>query len=47
MRKWLIGDRDRREIYLTEQQWQHIVSGHGELRNHRDDVLKCVANGER
>lgn len=47
MRKWFISDRDGREVYLTEQQWQHIVSGHSELRNHLDDVLNTVRRGKR
>ena len=47
MRKWFVRDRDGREVYLTEQQWQHIVSGHGELRNHLDHVLNTVRRGKR
>lgn len=47
MRKWFVRDRDGREIYLTEEQWQHIASGHTELRSHLDDVLNTVRHGRR
>ncbi|MFN8492152.1 MAG: hypothetical protein U0350_31425 [Caldilineaceae bacterium] len=47
MRKWFVRDRDGHEIYLTAEQWQHIVSGHNELRNHREDVLNTVRRGKR
>jgi len=39
MRKWFVHDSDGREIYLTEEQWEHIKIRHSELRNHLDDVL--------
>lgn len=44
---WFIRDRDDHEIYLTETQWQHIVSRHNELREHLDDVLNTVRRGRR
>lgn len=47
MRKRLVRDRNGREIYLTEEQWEHIVSQHRELRNHLDDVLDTVRWGRR
>jgi hypothetical protein len=47
MRQWVLHDRDGREIYLTEEQWKHIVSGHGELRHHADDVLNTIRRGGR
>lgn len=47
MRKWFVRDRKGREIYLTEEQWEHIVSKHRELRNHLQDVLKTVRRGRR
>jgi len=47
MRKWFVCDRDGREIYLTEEQWEHIVSRHPELRNRLDDVLTTVRRGRR
>ncbi len=47
MRKWFVRDRGGREIYLTEEQWEHIVSQHRELRNQLDDVLNTVRRGRR
>ena len=47
MHKWFVRDRDGREIYLTEERWEHIVSKHGELRDHLDDVLDTVRRGRR
>ena len=47
MQKWFIRDRGGREIYLTEERWQHIVEGHPELHNHLQDVLNTVRQGRR
>lgn len=47
MQKWFVRDRDGREIYLTEERWEHIVDRHPELRNHLDDVLHTVRQGRR
>jgi hypothetical protein len=46
-KKWFVRDREGREIYLTGEQWEHIVSRHSELREHLDDVLKTVQQGRR
>jgi hypothetical protein len=47
MRKWFVRDREGREIYLTEERWQHIVTGHPELREHLDEVLATLRQGYR
>ena len=47
MHKWFAHDSDGREIYLTEERWNHIVSRHSELRDHVDDVLDTVGRGQR
>ena len=47
MHKWFTHDRDGREIYLTEERWQHIVERHPELENHLDDILNTVQQGRR
>jgi hypothetical protein len=47
MRKWFVHDSDGREIYLTEEQWEHIKIRHPELRNHLDEVLNTVRRGKR
>lgn len=47
MQKWFIQDREGREIYLTEERWEHIISKHAELRHHLDDVLNTIRHGKR
>ena len=47
MRRWTVRDRAGREIYLTEERWQHIVSRHRALTGHLDDVLKTIRLGRR
>ena len=47
MRKWFVRDREGREIYFTEERWEHIVTGHPELRERLDDVLATVRQGRR
>lgn len=47
MRKWVVRDRDGREIYMTEERWEHIVSRHPYLENHRNDVLATIQRGRR
>jgi len=44
MHKWFVHDNDGREIYLTEERWEHIASGHSELRNHFEDVLNIIVS---
>lgn len=31
-------------IRLTEERWHHIIDGHADLANYRDDILDVVAN---
>ena len=47
MHKWSVRDRSGRDIYLTKERLQHIVSQHCELQNHLEDVLKTVRRGKR
>jgi len=47
MRQWFVRDRDGREVYLTEAQWEHIVNRHRELQPHLEDVLDTVRWGRR
>jgi len=47
MRKWTVRDRQGREIYLTEERWQHIASRHKPLAEHLDDVLATIRLGRR
>jgi hypothetical protein len=36
MQRWVVNDRQGREIYLTEERWEHIVSRHKALVSHLD-----------
>jgi hypothetical protein len=47
LRTWTVQDRVGREIYLTEERWQHIITGHRALTEHLDDVLKTLQSGRR
>lgn len=47
MHRWLVQDRDGREIYLTEERWRHICARHKPLANHLDDVLATLRAGRR
>jgi hypothetical protein len=44
---WEVQDRAGRKIYLTEERWQHIISGHRALVNHLDEVLRTLQLGRR
>lgn len=47
MHRWTVRDHVGREIYLTEERWQHIVSRHRALAGHLDDVLNTLHLGRR
>ncbi len=47
MKRWSVHDRGGREIYLTEERWEHIVSKHCELADHLNDVLDTIRLGRR
>jgi hypothetical protein len=47
MRRWIVQDREGREIYLTEERWQHIRFRHKPLADQLDDVLATIRAGRR
>jgi len=47
MQKWMAQDRDGREIYLTEERWNHILERHPYLQDHLEDVLDTIRQGKR
>lgn len=47
MRRWTVRDRDGREIYLTEERWEHIEMRHEELVGRRADILRTLQVGRR
>jgi len=47
MRRWVVRDRDGREIYMTEERWGHITVRHEELDGHLDNVLETLRWGKR
>jgi hypothetical protein len=47
VKRWEVVDRAGREIYLTEERWLHISSGHLALKGHLEDVLDTLRLGRR
>jgi hypothetical protein len=47
MTRWTVVDRQGREIYLTQERWDHIVSKHAELKGRRNDILTTIRLGRR
>lgn len=41
-----IEGSDGRRVELTGERWEHIVGTHGELADHREDVLRAVRQPE-
>lgn len=35
-------DPEDQEYILKRETWAHIVSGHGEVANHLDEIRKCI-----
>lgn len=42
-----IWDRYRNEIELTDERWNHIITGHPELENYYEEVLETIKKGRR
>lgn len=47
MKRWTVVDRHGREIYLTQERWEHILSKHFELQGRLNEVLKTIRLGRR
>ena len=47
MQRWTVTDRQGREIYLTQERWEHILSKHAELHGRLEDVLSTICMGRR
>lgn len=47
MDRWTVQDRQGREIYLTAERWDHIVSKYKELQGRREDILTTIRQGRR
>lgn len=37
-----IRDRQGRDVLLSAERWQHIVSAHPEIEVHEDEILRAV-----
>ncbi len=35
------------QIELTDERWNHIITGHPELEDYYEEVLKTIQNGRR
>ena len=47
MNRWTVKDRQNREVYMTRERWEHIITKHSELRGRREEVLRTVREGKR
>ncbi|MCB8946062.1 MAG: hypothetical protein H6658_20140 [Ardenticatenaceae bacterium] len=48
MEHWTVQDRNGREIYLTQVEWEdHILAHHPELAGLLDEVLATIHSGQR
>ena len=47
MIKARVRDQYGNEIYITEERWRHIVTGHHEMRNNFEYLLKTIRTGKR
>lgn len=47
MQRWTVTDRQGREIYLTQERWEHILSKHPELSGRLEEVLVTIRMGRR
>jgi len=48
-KRWTVQDRDGNPIYLTEEQWQHIVGAdnHPEMADYEDHLQTTLQQGRR
>jgi len=48
-KRWTVQDRNRREIYLTEERWQHIIApdGHPEMVDYEQELRLTIRTGQR
>lgn len=42
-----VRDRQGREIYLTDERWQHICEEHPEMQDYKQGVLDTISKGRR
>lgn len=45
--KLSVTDRYGNEIYLTDERWEHIVTGHAEIAQHIDRLFEALTTGKR
>jgi hypothetical protein len=48
-KRWTVQDRHGREIYLTEERWQHITAsdGHPEMVDYERELQLTIRTGRR
>lgn len=42
-----VQDRYGNEVYITEERWQHIITGHRDMENNFEYLLKTLRTGKR
>jgi hypothetical protein len=48
-RRWTVRDRDNREIYLTNERWEHIIDphNHSEMAEYEEQLKETIRSGAR
>jgi hypothetical protein len=48
-RRWTVCDRRGREIYLTNERWEHIIDPHNhpEMATYEEQLRETIRSGER
>ena len=48
-RRWTVRDRGGREIYLTDERWEHIIEPHNhpEMAAYEEQLKETIRSGTR
>lgn len=46
-RRWSVVDEQGNSVYLTEEQWDHVLEGHPEMAVHEQQLRETVRLGVR
>jgi hypothetical protein len=48
-RRWTVLDRSGREVYLTDERWQHITDPHNhlEMAEYEEQLKETIRSGKR
>lgn len=46
-KRWTVQDREHNPIYLTDEQWAHIVQAHPEMAEYEQELKSVIRQGRR